>query len=110
MAEIGNRIHEIGLVYSGETVPSLIPKEASLDIGRFLLTSGYKITAGYLIMGASKITVTGVLGEFDAQTRYQKSTRQDLESSRGIIGPYYTISNDEEFCPVGVAIWEPELE
>jgi hypothetical protein len=96
-------------IYGENVRPTTIPIETSLEIGRVLLSNGYRPIHSYLVASDSELTVKDILVEFDNQTRYIQSIREVLEDRGGIVGPYYTISDGEEFCPIGIAVWLPEV-
>jgi hypothetical protein len=96
-------------IYGEGVRPTSIPTETALEIGRLLFSKGYRPINSYLVASDSELTVNDMLVEFDDQTRYIQSIREVLENKGGIIGPYYTTSDGEEFCPNGIAVWLPEV-
>ena len=99
--DILNRTREI---YQPETRVEEIDHEEALCLGRGLSELGYRIIGGMAVFSGSKLTVDRALAEIDRSRRY---TRSLVNNPSSLVGPRYEQIADNEFCPPGVAIWEP---
>ena len=110
MSETENIQTIIGNLYTESTKIREIPIKTAKKIGILLIQNGYQIKNSHVVGPNSEQTVGSSLTEFDNQLRYEKSIRDIIEEKGGVVGPYYVLNDDKEYCPYGIAVWLPSTD
>jgi len=106
MPDLEQQLEIIKNTYAIESIPSLIPEETSLNIGRILIENNYKMVGGWAFVVPSKMSVGSILKSLDTESRYKKATEIDLKSNNRLIGPNLSIKDDKMVLFLGIGIWE----
>jgi hypothetical protein len=94
--------------YAPNVAPRSIPKNNAIRLGRLLVQDDYKIAGSYVVERTSELVVSSMLRDLDKTSRNNPAS--SMLTDDAIVGPYYTNTNGEEYCPIGIAIWQPKAE
>ena len=99
------QIAAIENAYTLETVPCAVPQETAETLGRLLFENGYKMELGVVYTSENDTTISRGLAMHDSGYRYDRSSEEKVLEEGIVYGPYFSVQDGEEYCPMGFAVW-----